>query len=185
MFINNFYEFLVPLAEFHFQLHNFLTVLGFDISQGGERGEEGGHIGRSPLTPPSSLCPPLSRQQWSLHLPLVQAGHLLHGLLQAPGWPGQAPRRRGKEAHSGHLLLQLTGGAQSLLQLDISRKTLVAVSPPPGPGLRGAGAPVGVDRERECLPPGQDWAVAQTEQPPAGRGQAGQPQSHCYHYSYY
>ena len=28
MFINNFYKFLVPLAEFHFQLHNFLTVLG-------------------------------------------------------------------------------------------------------------------------------------------------------------
>ena len=35
----------------------------------------------------------------------------------------------GKEAYSGHLLLQLTGGAQSLLQLDISRKTLVAVFP--------------------------------------------------------
>jgi len=36
MFINNFYKFLVPLAEFHLQLHNFLTVLGFDISQGGK-----------------------------------------------------------------------------------------------------------------------------------------------------
>ena len=51
-----------------------------------------------------------------------------------------------------------------------------------GPGLRGAGPPVGVDRERECLPPGQDWAVAQTEHQPAGRGQAGQPQSHYYYY---
>ena len=46
MFINNFYKFLVPLAEFHLQLHNFLTVLGFDISQGGG----GGHIGRSHIS---------------------------------------------------------------------------------------------------------------------------------------
>ena len=46
-----------------------------------------------------------------------------------------------------------------------------------GPGVRGAGSPVGVDGERQCLPAGQDRAVAETEHPPAGRGQAGQPQS--------
>ena len=40
----------------------------------------------------------------------------------------------GKEAYSGQLLLQVTDKTrhQSLLQLDISRRTLVSVSPPPG-----------------------------------------------------
>ena len=32
-----------------------------------------------------------------------------------------------------------------------------------GPGVPGAGPPVGVDRERECLPAGQHWVVAQTD----------------------
>ena len=57
----------------------------------------------------------------------------------------------GKEAYSGHLLLQLTGGAQSLLQLDISRKTLVAVFPPPGEQL-----------DQVSVVPGHLWVLTES-----------------------
>ena len=114
------------------------------------------------LSPPSSLCPPLSRpillpasRLWatsgvstSLLAHLQPVSTFLCSRLQA----GQARlRARGKEAYSGHLLLQLTGGAQCLLQLDISRKTLVAVSPPPGEQL-----------DQVSVVPGHLWVLTES-----------------------
>ena len=100
-----------------------LAVLGFDITTQFLLSSD--WIGASPswsvltcphlLSPSSSLCPPLSR-----HV-LLPASRLWASSWvstpsppsSCPGWtspPWSAPG--GKEAYSGHLLLQLTGGAQ-------------------------------------------------------------------------
>ena len=124
------------------------------------------------LSPPSSLCPPFSRplllpasRLWaSSGVSTSLLAHLhpvstflwsrldISSLVSSRLQSGQARLHAGgKEAYSGHLLLQLTGGAQSLLQLDISRKTLVAVSPPPGEQL-----------DQVSVVPGHLWVLTES-----------------------
>ena len=86
-------------------------------------------------------------QQWSLH----PVSTFLWSRLDISSLVCSRLQAGGKEAYSDHLLPQLTGGAQSLLQLDISRKTLVAVSLPPGEQL-----------DQVSVVPGHLWVLTES-----------------------